>query len=255
MAKVVKEYFKKLDNFTPVVSFDKKSGLTNNVTYPDDIRLREAPRGELCMNGSVLSQEEIEALLKDSKESYSKQPSLMRDEITGFYSLGFFLEEFRRAQARLTRQNLLCTIGIVRVDGIPSLTGKRELIARIFWTKLGKLVRIATREKSEDLVAVIEPGLFVILIPNNLLRSILVMERILNSIETTPWNDWGGIDSAIDFLISLTEVNPNEELDPVLYRVSKGIQTLTLTKNSRWQWERNSGQVFMHIEAKQPKEG
>jgi GGDEF domain-containing protein len=207
------------------------------------------------MNSSVLSQEEIEALLKDSKESFAKQPSLMRDEITGFYNLGFFLEEFRRVQGRLNRQNVLCTIGIVRVDGIPSLTGKREILARIFWTKFGKLVKIATREKSEDLVAVIEPGLFVILIPNNLLRSILVLERILNAIETTPWNDWGGLDNPVDFLVSLTEVNPNEELDPVLYRVSKGIHTLTLSKNTRWQWERNSGQVFMHIEAKQQKEG
>jgi len=134
------------------------------------------------MNGSVLSQEEIEALLRDTKDTYAKHPNSVRDEITGFYNLGFFLEEFRRAQGRLNRQKLMCTIGIIRVDGVPSLTGKREILARIFWTKFGKLLKIATREKSEDLLAVIEPGLFVILIPNDLLRSILVMERILNAL-------------------------------------------------------------------------
>lgn len=198
------------------------------------------------MNFSVLSQEEIEALLKDTRESASKSPNPVRDDITGLYNLGFFAEEFRRAQARLNRQKFPCTIGIIRVDGIPSLTGKKDINARIFWAKFGKLLRTATREKSEDLLAVIEPGLFVILVPNDLPHAILVMERILYSVESTPFSDWGGIDGA-DFHVSLTEVNPNEDLDPILFRVSKGIQFVALAKNSRWQWEHSSGQVFFRL--------
>ncbi|MCL4460318.1 MAG: GGDEF domain-containing protein [Nitrospirae bacterium] len=198
------------------------------------------------MNFSVLSQEEIEALLKDTRESAGKSPNPVRDEVTGLYNLGFFAEEFRRAQARLIRQKFPCTIGIVRVDGIPSLTGKKDINARIFWAKFGKLLRTATREKSEDLIAVIEPGLFVILVPNDLPHAILVMERILYSVETTPFSDWGEIDGA-DFQVSLTEVNPNEELDPILFRVSKGIQYVSLAKNTRWHWEHSSGQVFMRL--------
>ena len=205
------------------------------------------------MNFSVLTQEEIEALLKDTRESSGKPQNPVRDELTGLYNLGFFAEEFRRVQARLTRQKFPCTIGILRVDGIPSLTGKQDNSARHFWGKFGKLLRSATREKSEDLLAVIEPGLFVILVPKDLPHSILVLERILYLAEHTLFDDWG-IEEGADIQVSLTEVNPNEDLDPILFRVSKGIQYVAMAKNTRWHWEHNSGQVFMRLAPPAPKE-
>lgn len=204
------------------------------------------------MNFSVLSQEEIEALLKDSKETSSRPQDPIRDEVTGLYNLAFFSEEFRRVQARLARSKISCTLGVIRVDGIPGMSGKKEINARLFWAKLGKLLKNATRERGDDLLATIEPGLFVMLIPQACTHAILILERILYSIETMPWNDWGGIESA-DFLVSLTEVFPDEELDPMLARVSKGIHWVALVRNSRWHWERSSGQVCMHLEAPSPK--
>ena len=205
------------------------------------------------MNFSVLSQEEIEALLKDTRESSAKSQNPVRDDMTGLYNLGFFAEEFRRVQARLTRQKFACTIGILRVDGIPSLTGKKDISARLFWGNFGKLLRSATREKSEDLLAVIEPGLFVILVPNDLPHSIRVLERILYLAEHTPFDEWG-IEEGADIQVSLTEVNPNEDLDPILFRVSKGIQYVALAKNTRWHWEHNSGQVYMRLAPPSPKD-
>ena len=224
------------------------------MTLPEnEDRNKKNGKGKGSMNFSVLSQEEIEALLKDTRESTGKSQNPVRDEVTGLYNLAFFAEEFRRVQARLIRQKFSCTIGIIRIEGIPSLTGKKDINARIFWGKFGKLLRSATREKSEDLIAVIEPGLFVILVPNDLPHSILVLERILYLAEHTPFDDWG-LEEGADLQVSLTEVNPNEDLDPILFRVSKGIQYVAMARNTRWHWEHNSGQVFMRLSPLPPKE-
>lgn len=158
-------------------------------------------------------------------ETSGETENLLRDNLTGLYSLSYFDEKIDHEQARFLRYKSPFSVLILKIDDLDDSPPKKE---KQKWEDTIKHIGgiVLSELRNVDVVARYKRTSFIMLLPHTkILHARFVGERLRAIIKDSPLK-WEDIDYSYTVSLSVGEQLPEQSQEDLIKRINKKLTEL-----------------------------